>query len=344
MQLEKLASLRLPNISARIMFEMAGDAGMDVSALLMAAGVSQTALQNPNGEISGIDEFNLQTEFIAASKNIEGLWFQTGLRYSILSYGPYGLATCVAANVLEGLQIAMQFQALHYSLMKYSIVVEDGELISMDADDTQGGTDFREFLHERALGSVSRFSKDICNQPILKSIDSILDRPSNWMDCENILGVPVRFNAPVSRWFYKSGAGAVALPMSNPMMEETYKKLCAELIGPEKSSSDFVKAVYAILIRSKRSFPNAAEIAVELGMSERSFYRALTDHGLRYSQIIDDIREQRASFLLTSTQLSVETISDLLGFAECASFTRAFKRWTGITPLSFRKNANEKPN
>ena len=55
-----------------------------------------------------------------------------------------------------------------------------------------------------------------------------------------------------------------------------------------------------------------------------------------FGQIVDQVREQRATYLLDNTRMSVEAVAEALGFAETASFSRAFKRWKGMSPLRFR--------
>jgi hypothetical protein len=58
-----------------------------------------------------------------------------------------------------------------------------------------------------------------------------------------------------------------------------------------------------------------------------------------FGPILDQVREQRASYLLDNTQMPVERVAEALGFAETASFFRAFKRWKGMSPLRFRHRA-----
>ncbi len=73
-----------------------------------------------------------------------------------------------------------------------------------------------------------------------------------------------------------------------------------------------------------------------LGLSERTLYRRLAAQGLTFGQMVDQVREQRATYLLDNTRMSVEAVAESLGFAETASFSRAFKRWKGLSPLRFR--------
>ena len=86
--------------------------------------------------------------------------------------------------------------------------------------------------------------------------------------------------------------------------------------------------------------PGALQIessAETLGFTSHQLWRALKKEGTSYNQIKDEVRRDVAINLLSSGDLSVEQIGLRLGFAEATTFIRAFKRWTGKTPLGFRK-------
>jgi AraC-like DNA-binding protein len=51
------------------------------------------------------------------------------------------------------------------------------------------------------------------------------------------------------------------------------------------------------------------------------------------------VREQLAADLLRNGALTVEEVAQRLGYAETASFTHAFRRWTGVGPRAHRQAA-----
>jgi len=78
-------------------------------------------------------------------------------------------------------------------------------------------------------------------------------------------------------------------------------------------------------------------IADKLGMSPRSLQRKLAESGLSFSKMVAEIRESLALHYIEESHLSLNEIGYLLGFSEQASFTRAFKRWTGKSPSLYRR-------
>ena len=82
---------------------------------------------------------------------------------------------------------------------------------------------------------------------------------------------------------------------------------------------------------------SAAGAARAMHVSVRSLHRILRVEGTSYRDLLDHLRHDRATALLSNPRYSVAEVAFLLGFAELSSFYRAFKRWTGQTPVDFRR-------
>lgn len=338
MQLESLATLKHSNHSLRIMRISILEEGLAWEPLLEEAGISADCVDDLDAEVSGLQELRLQNAFANATRGIPGAWLRTGLRYRLMSYGPLGLAVLAANTVDEGLQVLASFQALTYSLMQYSPIYESGELVALGADDSLAPPELREFIQERSLGSVTRFLNDMhaLSSPTVR-IESVLDRPTGWLDCETTLGVPVIFNAPATRWVFRPHVGQDLLPMASPLLEETYKNLCVKLIDNARVNDDIVGQLYALMVRTTGKFPSVSEAARQLSVSERTLHRRLAKQQLGFHSVLDQVREQRARTLLDDSSVSIERIAEMLNYSEAAAFSRAFKRWAGVSPLRYRK-------
>ncbi|WP_228160529.1 AraC family transcriptional regulator [Marinobacter bohaiensis] len=83
--------------------------------------------------------------------------------------------------------------------------------------------------------------------------------------------------------------------------------------------------------------PNLDWVAERLHMTSYTLSRKLKSEGSAYQQIKDNLRRDQAVIMLTRQNLSVAEISTQLGFAEPGAFSRAFKHWTGLSPLAYRQ-------
>ncbi|AWL29394.1 AraC family transcriptional regulator [Acinetobacter defluvii] len=78
-------------------------------------------------------------------------------------------------------------------------------------------------------------------------------------------------------------------------------------------------------------------LAQQLNMSEATIQRRLKTEGTSYQQLKNEIRRDTAIELLTTTTKTLQEISDELYFQDPSAFHRAFKKWTGVSPGSYRE-------
>jgi AraC-like DNA-binding protein len=82
-------------------------------------------------------------------------------------------------------------------------------------------------------------------------------------------------------------------------------------------------------------------IARSLEISPRTLQRHLSSQGVSFSALLAGIRRQLALQMLSETEKSVIEIAVELGYSDPSNFTRAFKRWHGISPRAYRNAFRE---
>jgi AraC-like DNA-binding protein len=153
---------------------------------------------------------------------------------------------------------------------------------------------------------------------------------------EPILGCPVTFDAEDDSIAFKTRDLAVKLVTANLILTNAVERILEKRL--ENLSDDSIAAQVRDAIRPMLNGeePTLAAVARKLALSTRTLQRRLSDEGVRFSQLLDDVRHGAAKDLLTVPGATVLEVSYLLGFAEASSFFRAFKRWTGTTPEAYR--------
>lgn len=86
-----------------------------------------------------------------------------------------------------------------------------------------------------------------------------------------------------------------------------------------------------LLRRSGRELPSLAQVAKELNLSARSIARHLQHAGVRYRDLLVELRLEQVLHLMESRHLTAKEVSYELGFRDVNAFRRAFKKWTGKT-------------
>ena len=85
----------------------------------------------------------------------------------------------------------------------------------------------------------------------------------------------------------------------------------------------------------------AAMLAQQFAMHERTLSRRLRTQGVRFQAILDDVRFEAARHLLRDTNLDITNVALALGYAEGSAFTKAFQRWSGMSPSQWRADSKD---
>lgn len=81
---------------------------------------------------------------------------------------------------------------------------------------------------------------------------------------------------------------------------------------------------------------NVDLIAKQLGLGRQTLYRQLKTEGTSFKKLLDELRHKMALHYLGSKKVSANEAAYLVGFSDPSSFSRAFKRWTGASPGSWK--------
>ncbi|GAB2188945.1 helix-turn-helix domain-containing protein [Sessilibacter sp. MAH2] len=97
------------------------------------------------------------------------------------------------------------------------------------------------------------------------------------------------------------------------------------------------KVVEVLKTRVGKSPLGIGDVAGELGLSKRTLQRRLQQQEISFAELRDKVRFHYSIDFLIEQNASIDSISTALDFSDRTSFTNAFKRWTGLSPSTFRK-------
>lgn len=135
-------------------------------------------------------------------------------------------------------------------------------------------------------------------------------------------------------------ANTVDLPVAtaNPSLLQVLDEQAHRALGTNQGPGDDLARVRERIRQELQDGPPALErVAAGLKMSPRTLQRRLGDLGLKFSEVVEETRRDLAQDYLARSNLALAEIAFLLGYADLATFIRAFKRWTGHTPKAYRE-------
>ena len=117
---------------------------------------------------------------------------------------------------------------------------------------------------------------------------------------------------------------------ANPYLNNPLLKYCEAAITDRRGNVSQLRTKVENAISSLLPHGRVVvdHVARSLGMSKRSLARRLSDEGLNFTEILQQLRRDLAVRYLDDRKLHISKIAWLLGFNEVSSFTHTFKRWT----------------
>lgn len=153
-----------------------------------------------------------------------------------------------------------------------------------------------------------------------------------------IFGCPVVFGAAETEMLIPRSV--LELPHARtdaPLLEVLSRHVDARLESLPQRGALLARVSSAIARRMPTELPSLATTAAAVRIPERTLQRRLADEGVSHSALVDEVRRNLALEYLGDANVSVTEIAYRLHFADPAAFYRAFKRWTGESPVAYRR-------
>jgi AraC-like DNA-binding protein len=272
------------------------------------------------------------------------LGHRVGLRRTLVSSGLLGLALSSARSLCEGLTLIAHHRQAMGSML--DIHVEPKRNGALDVVLSQPkGIDVDEsalnFWAGEVITSIVHMIRQMASpsfspQAVAWRLPTPSPRESALFQ---FFGAPMQFGEMETRMSVSADWSRTLIPSADPVVHHHALALMARELETPKEA--VVRATVARLVLATLSAPpRLSEVAAELSMSERTLRRRLIALGSTYQSMIDDIHKAHAVRRLQDSNANISTIAAELGYADVRNFRRAFKRWTGLAPASFRKHAN----
>ena len=169
------------------------------------------------------------------------------------------------------------------------------------------------------------------------------NRTSGTRALERYFACPVAFSQGADQFVMAKEALDAPIPQADRRLFEVLQPH-AERAAKMRAAgeSPFREAVESKLYRAlPGGEPNIETIAAIMATTSRTLGRRLSAEGATFSGVLDDLRRTLALQYLKDPQLDLSQISWLLGYEGLASFSHAFRRWTGTSPSHFRDHPGE---
>jgi AraC-like DNA-binding protein len=275
----------------------------------------------------------------AAAEDDFGLPFRYGSAVQVDDFGALGLAFKTATTLRESLLRLARYILVLSDTLEYELrdVVGGGEFVMSRPGHRRGA----QLANECALAAITSLLRQVTEGKVTPVAVSFRHpRPASTEPHRTFFGCPIRFDDRIN-----------ALHLSNETLQ-TRTRLADEGLSAfilatldamkqEKAERTLPAQVHSAVINAlPDGRPSKPQIARRLGLSERTLHRRLAEHGETFQEIATRAQREAAESLLANGDNSLAEVAFLTGFSDQSAFTRAFKGWTGETPLTFRASVS----
>ena len=311
-------------------------AGIDPLSIMEQVGLDLASGANPDWRVSQPD-FNqlLEACVTASGEEAFGLLAAEQLQPQVLH--SLGLAWLASDTVYDGLQRLQRFGQLVSTGLNLELA-EDGDRIHLCLGLESFTTPIAPSAHDYAVGIITRMSRLTMGE-FLAPVNIQMQRPSplepeRW---EYLLASRVEFGAVATRITWARSDIIEPLVTGGPQLARINDEHTQAYLDSFVDQSTARRVVDQIVEKLPDGPPSQQQIAAALHVSNRTLQRKLKDEGASFKDLLQDTRMQLARKYLGSPGRSVVETAYLLGFSEPSTFSRAFKRWTGVSPADYRQ-------
>lgn len=245
-----------------------------------------------------------------------------------------GFGMLAASSIRDALQRLIRYRRALHSTMELELVREGGtEALVIQSDPSEIAS-----IHgiDAFFVSLLKFCRNLYGpgfRLVRVELMRLKQQPARY---EESFRCPVRFGAERNAIVFDSSVLDSPLASENRDLAFQSDRVIEQYIAsldPDVVSSRVRELLLELLPSGEAS---GDSIAKKLNKSMSSLQRALRSEGTSYRDLLEDTRRSLAEQYIAERSYNLAQIAYLLGFADQSNFTRAFKRWTGMSPSDYR--------
>ncbi|WP_396622275.1 AraC family transcriptional regulator [Marinobacter sp. W-8] len=327
--------LGMPAIYLHTLAELLHTIGVDERDLVLRVGLDPTRLNSTELRVSQAQASEFVTRAIIESGE-PGLGILLARELKLPLHGALGTAVMSSRTLAEALELMTRYLTLRAPHLKVEKRVAGSNVWYAVKCDIELGP-LQGFVLDAVLFGCVSMGAQLTGSPVPGT--QVLRRgpePNHFHRFRRSIGVPVDYGASEDALVIPASQLNLPVQFSNDQLAVSSREQCETALKQLREDAGFACRVRRVIETSHPFPPKLARVASTLYVSERTLKRRLQEEEASFQALVDQVRLERARDLLASTTMNLSQIADSLGYADAANFTRAFKRWTGLSPSHFR--------
>lgn len=325
---------RLPVASggiSRLAYKRARAAGIDLDAQLQKAGLTQAQIESPRATIKVRDQIRF-LNLVASILDDDFLGFHLAQECDLREIGLLYYVLASSDILIDALQRAVRYSTIVNEGVSQTCI--DGKYIGLSFNYVGVSRHPDRHQIEFWITAIVRTCRQLTGFRVLPERVRLVHHRTAGSELAEIFGDNIEFGAPVDDVIFPASIRNSRVVSADPYLNNLLISYCEDALAHRKrkrgSFQSAVENTIAPLLPHGKA--TAADVAQQLGLSQRTFARRLSSEGLTFSELLENLRSNLASRYLVEGDMGVSEVAWLLGYREVGSFSHAFRRWTGKTP------------
>jgi AraC-like DNA-binding protein len=309
--------------------------GLDTAALFARAGLDTAILRDPNGRYP-VSKMAKLWRFSVEETGDPCIALKAAAYVQPATFHSLGFAMMASQNLEDALRRTARFSRIVSNAVDVVIVstprgVKEVVRFLDDAPIVDEGIDL-------FMASTFKLGRMLTSREELPLEIRLCRSGSDAMrkEFEDYFRCPVYFEAEENSLLIPHEMMRQPLPMANAQLARQNDRVVMEYLRRFDGARMTEKVRAEMISRLSAGEPARADVALALNLTEKTLQRRLKDEDSSYQKILEETRCDLAQQYLREPNVSVCEVTFRLGFSDQSSFTRAFKRWTGVSPGEFR--------
>jgi AraC-like DNA-binding protein len=316
------------------------DESLDKRALLESVGVDPDSPVDPGIMVADTDYYALLEAIARSDPNAIDLPLRVGATMRCEEYGAFGLAWKSALNLRGSFERAERYARMLTSVAMYQVRDAEGGIYMQLHRDGERRLGLR-LSNEATIASIAAISQEVSTAEF-RPLEIYFQHkaPRSTAAHERHFGCPVRFGAEMDALLVSTAQMLRPNRLGDRSISKFFDTHLDEELSKFDDNASLERRVRMQISQSlSQGIPTVSNIANYFGISGRTLQRRLSDRGYSFQSLVDESRRELAERLLKESEYPLAEVAFMTGFSEQSAFNRAFKRWAGQTPRSFRIKA-----
>lgn len=327
----------IPAAHVRELVDVVARWGVSEEDLLAGLGLDPRRLVEPLERVS-IPVLERLAERARALTGEPALGVYLGMQMRVSAHGYLGFAAMTSSTVREALELAMRFAPTRTSAVALRLQV-DGDVAALVLDERVPLGAARELFILALVIGIEQIGSALTGTALEGTADVTFARPRGFDRFKALAHHEIRFGQPQNQLVFPAATLDRPIVLADPVARRLAQEQCERELAALGAQVNLAARVRALVPKPEGGFHSLEETAALVGLSPRTLKRRLSDQGTRFSELLEQQQRERALMLLRSPDLSLDEVAERVGYSDVANFTRAFRRWTALTPGAYRRAA-----